>query len=93
VLRRRGFETSQSGDDERAIRHAGNGAYAVRVKSYSGRVTLDHSEHDPGDHLPPTAELAKLIGEDRLVLLPDQIVEASGERIAGFRPGCDASTQ
>lgn len=57
-----------------------------RIDSYADHVSLERSEREPGEHLPPAAELAKLVGEDRLVLLPDQVVAAGDERIAGFRP-------
>jgi hypothetical protein len=58
----------------------------VRSEGYSDRVTLETFERAPAEHLPPAAALAKLVAEDRLVLLPDQVIEVGDERIAGFRP-------
>jgi hypothetical protein len=51
---------------------------------------ISRSEYLAPDHLPAVSQLRELVAPDRLVLLPDQLVERDGEMIAGFRQDAQA---
>ena len=52
--------------------------------------SISRSEYAVPDHLRALPQLGGLVAPDRLVLLPDQLVERDGERIAGFRQDAQA---
>lgn len=53
-------------------------------------MAISRSEYPAPPYLPATSELGASVAPDRLVLLPDQVVERDGEAIAGFRSDAQA---
>ena len=53
-------------------------------------MPTSRAEYPVSADLPAAAELAGLVAPNRLVLLPDQIVERDGQLIAGFRSDAQA---